>query len=100
MLAVAVKEAKNQLSKYLQKVRNGEVVLITDRGRVVAQLAPPPLMLGESGEDVLVALRRLSRAGVVQLATGEIKSATADLGIELPEGLDAGDLLDEVRADR
>jgi antitoxin (DNA-binding transcriptional repressor) of toxin-antitoxin stability system len=38
MKAVAIKELKNRLSSYLREVRSGEVVLVTDRGRVVAEL--------------------------------------------------------------
>lgn len=41
MKAVAVKELKNRLSSYLREVRNGEVVLVTDRGQVVAELRQP-----------------------------------------------------------
>ena len=41
MKAVAVKELKNRLSSYLREVRDGEVVLVTDRGRVVAELRQP-----------------------------------------------------------
>jgi prevent-host-death family protein len=37
MKAVAVKELKNRLSAYLREVKNGEVVLVTDRGMVVAE---------------------------------------------------------------
>jgi len=36
-----VKELKNRLSAYLREVRGGEVVLVTDRGRVVAELRQP-----------------------------------------------------------
>lgn len=36
-----VREAKSHLSEYLRRVGEGETVLITDRGRVVAQLSPP-----------------------------------------------------------
>lgn len=39
--AVAVKELKNRLSQYLREVSAGEVVLVTDRGRVVAELRRP-----------------------------------------------------------
>ena len=41
MRAVAVKELKNQLSAYLRDVAQGEVFLVTDRGRVVAELRRP-----------------------------------------------------------
>ena len=42
MKAVAVKELKNRLSHYLREVASGEIVLVTDRGRVVAELHRPP----------------------------------------------------------
>jgi antitoxin (DNA-binding transcriptional repressor) of toxin-antitoxin stability system len=41
MKAVAVKELKNRLSQYLREVASGEVVLVTDRGKVVAELRRP-----------------------------------------------------------
>jgi antitoxin (DNA-binding transcriptional repressor) of toxin-antitoxin stability system len=41
MKAVAVRELKNRLSAYLREVAAGEVVLVTDRGRVVAELRRP-----------------------------------------------------------
>ena len=41
MKAVAVKELKNRLSSYLREVRSGEVVLVTDRGQVIAELRQP-----------------------------------------------------------
>lgn len=36
-----VREAKAHLSEYLRRVEEGETVLITDRGRVVAELSSP-----------------------------------------------------------
>lgn len=41
MKAVAVKELKNRLSHYLREVASGEIVLVTDRGKVVAELRRP-----------------------------------------------------------
>jgi prevent-host-death family protein len=40
MTTVGVKELKNRLSEYLRRVSQGEHVVITDRGRPVATLAP------------------------------------------------------------
>jgi antitoxin (DNA-binding transcriptional repressor) of toxin-antitoxin stability system len=39
--AVGLKILKNKLSEYVRLAANGETVLVTDRDRVVAQLAPP-----------------------------------------------------------
>ena len=36
--AVGVRELKARLSEYVRRARDGEVVLVTDRGRVVAEL--------------------------------------------------------------
>jgi len=42
MKAVGVRELKAHLSRYLRDVRDGEVVLVTDRGRVIAELRAAP----------------------------------------------------------
>ena len=41
MKAVGVRDLKAHLSSYLREVAAGEVVLVTDRGRVVAELRMP-----------------------------------------------------------
>jgi prevent-host-death family protein len=40
MKRASISEAKNRLSAYVDRVRGGETILITDRGRPVARLAP------------------------------------------------------------
>jgi antitoxin (DNA-binding transcriptional repressor) of toxin-antitoxin stability system len=41
MRSVGIKLLKNKLSEYVRIAAGGEVVLITDRDRVVAELTPP-----------------------------------------------------------
>ena len=41
MKAIGVRELKAQLSRYLREVQTGEIVLVTDRGRVIAELRSP-----------------------------------------------------------
>ncbi len=41
MRTVGLKVLKNRLSEYIRVVSGGEVVLVTDRDRVVAELRPP-----------------------------------------------------------
>ena len=36
---VGIRELKNELSKYIDRVRGGEEVIVTDRGRPVARLS-------------------------------------------------------------
>jgi len=99
MRAAGVREIKNKLSEYLRLVAEGETVLVTDRGRVVAQLAPPPV----AGAPALTedeALRRLAAAGKVRLARGRIPSPGLGPVGPTPEGIDVDEIMDDVRADR
>jgi antitoxin (DNA-binding transcriptional repressor) of toxin-antitoxin stability system len=41
MRAVGIKILKDRLSEYVRLAASGEVVLVTDRDRVVAELGPP-----------------------------------------------------------
>ena len=46
MSKVGVRELKNQLSRYLKRVQEGEEIIVTEHGRSVARLLPiltPPL---------------------------------------------------------
>lgn len=42
MISAGIKELKNHLSRYLSHVKRGEEVLITERGKVIARIAPEP----------------------------------------------------------
>jgi antitoxin (DNA-binding transcriptional repressor) of toxin-antitoxin stability system len=48
MRTVGLKILKNKLSKFVHLAAAGETVAITDRGRVVAELAPPRRQQHES----------------------------------------------------
>ena len=39
-MEVGVRELRNHLSRYLDRVRDGEEVIVTDRGRAVARVVP------------------------------------------------------------
>ena len=65
MKAVAVRELKTRLSVYLREVAAGEVVLVTDRGRVVAELRRPSAEALPSPAEQ--ALERLVAAGVLTI---------------------------------
>lgn len=41
MKAVGIKILKNKLSEYVKQAAGGEIILVTDRDRVVAELGPP-----------------------------------------------------------
>ena len=51
-MEVGVRELRNNLSRYLDRVREGEEVVVTDRGRAIARVLP---MTGERVLDRLIA---------------------------------------------
>ncbi len=63
MRTVSISEMKNSLSYYIDRVRAGESVLVTDRGVVVARLEPVA-----RGAEVVGRLERLERAGLIERA--------------------------------
>jgi prevent-host-death family protein len=56
---VGTRELKNRLSEYLRRVKAGETVIITDRGRPVGQIVPIQL-------DLTDRLKKLAEAGVIE----------------------------------
>ena len=68
MKKVGSRELKNRLGKYLARVASGEVLIVTDRGKPVAQLGPvPPSANGPQTIDEL--LEKLAAEGHIRLAT-------------------------------
>ncbi len=55
MRAVGLKVLKNKLSEYVRLAAGGEVVLVTDRDRVVAEIVPPPPGRTPMISDVMLA---------------------------------------------
>ncbi len=62
MKTASISQLKNGLSAYVDHVRAGESVLVTDRGVVVARLEPAAV-----GPDPAGRLARLERAGAVRV---------------------------------
>jgi prevent-host-death family protein len=100
METVGIRELKNRLSAYVRKVEAGDVVLVTDRGRVVAELVPPGWR--RPAVDIHPGLLELARRDGLRLPTRpndpelyRRSSTRVDLG-----GLTAQDLIDWERGDR
>lgn len=66
MKQATITEAKNQLSALIDRVRHGETIVITDRGRPVARLMS---VLTGAAEDPDGRLARLERRGGLRLGS-------------------------------
>jgi prevent-host-death family protein len=68
MASIRVSELKAQLSRYLARVRGGEEVVVTDRGRPVARLVP----IAEGNIPDAARLAALERAGLARPGRGRL----------------------------
>ncbi len=90
MESAGVAQLKARLSEYLARVRAGEEVLVTDRGRPVARLVPVAGHVPDN-EAELARLRAMEREGLVRLGSGRLpagffeKERPADPGGRLRE---------------
>lgn len=98
MRTIGVRELKAQLSRTLRDVQRGEHYLVTDRGRVVAELHMP-------GATLAPALSEAERARMEMAATGELRLAEKPrtpirrARVKLPDGT-AAEIIDWLRGDR
>ena len=67
MKTAAVSELKARLSEYLNQVKAGMEVLITDRGKPVARLVPIP-----RSKDLKESLVRMEKQGLIRLGSGKL----------------------------
>ena len=58
MITVGIKQAKSRLAEYLRKVSAGERVVITDRGKPIAEITKPQT----AGNEALEAMVRDGQA--------------------------------------
>lgn len=99
MRVVGVRELKAKLSEYLRDVRRGEVFLVTDRDRVVAELRQPGSRSLPAGDVLERELDDLVDAGEVQAPKlPKAEWSWRPEGAGLPRGT-AGKVLDSLRSD-
>jgi len=84
MAEVGIRELRNHLSRYLDVVRAGDEIVVTDRGAAVARLVP---LDGERTLD------RLVREGIVTPATRKQRRRPTPLDV----GATVSDLVAEQR---
>lgn len=92
MKVANVSELKAKLSKYLARVKAGEEVVVTQRGRAVAKLVPIP----QAEDPELARLRALERRGLVRVGRARVPDRFWGLPLpEDPEGRSLAALLEE-----
>ena len=95
MKKASISEAKNRLSALLDRVRNGQSVIIEDRGIPVARLEP----LGASA-DTDGRIAKLERQGLVRRPRRTLpESFLKTPPPRLPKGLSASAIITAERAD-
>ncbi len=93
-----IRTLKDRLSAFLRDVQRGDVVLVTDRGRVVAEIRQPTVGSPEAS-PVEARARRLVEDGVLKLGLPNTAKAYRRPGIALPDKV-VDDALGWTRGDR
>lgn len=75
MKTAAVSKLKASISEYLSKVKAGEEVIVTDRGKPIAKIVP----LKRDEIKIPSHLLTLERAGLVKIGTGKLPSDFWDI---------------------
>ncbi|MBI4588219.1 MAG: type II toxin-antitoxin system prevent-host-death family antitoxin [Candidatus Rokubacteria bacterium] len=65
MAAVGIRELKNRLSQYLKRVRAGERLVVTERGKPVAIITPPSVTRADRRIEAML------REGIVRWEGGK-----------------------------
>jgi len=98
MRTIGIRELKAKLSEELRAVSRGEVVLVTDRGRVVAELRAPGTAQPSASAGVDRRIEQWLREGRARLDDPDTRASYPVSPLSLPPGT-AARLLDEVRGD-
>ncbi len=81
-MEVGIRELKNHLSRYLDHVRDGDEVVVTDRGRAIARVVPfgnERLLDRLVAEGIVTPARRQKQPTTKPIAT---KGTVSDLVVE------------------
>ena len=97
MTTVGIRELKARLSAYVRRARRGEVIRVTDRGDVVAELRPPSSAQNVPAE--MAGLHELAKRGLLRLGKSNKGVRYPRSPVRLPEGT-AKATLDAEREDR
>jgi prevent-host-death family protein len=95
MTRVGLRELKARLSDYVARAGRGEVVIVTNRNKPIAQLAPI-----EAGNSTLQELWRLAAAGTIQWSGGKPEGVDPHTATKISGTPTLSDLVVEERDER
>lgn len=72
MTEVGIRELRNNLSRYLERIQQGEEVVVTDRGRAIARVLP---VSGERTIDRLIREGKVTPASKPRTLPRRVKAA-------------------------
>ena len=101
MKSVGIKKLKDNLSKYLKLVREGEIVWVTDRDEVIAEIHSPTTPIPDkiSAWDAFISAE--VRKGRILKATNQQPPSLNQINRKNSAiNLDIKKLMDDIRADR
>lgn len=91
MKTASVSKLKASLSEYLRQVKAGEEVLVTERGRPIARIAP-----AESSNALPEHLAEMEKQGLIKVGSGKLPKRFWDLPRPKdPKGLVVKTVLEE-----
>ncbi len=70
MKTIGVAQLKAHLSRYLDQVKHGQEVIVTERGLPIAKIVPLT-----TAEDLEARRQRLAKAGLLELGTGRVRAS-------------------------
>jgi antitoxin (DNA-binding transcriptional repressor) of toxin-antitoxin stability system len=95
MITVGIRDLKNRLSEYLQYVKDGEKIIITEHKKIIAEISIPQEK--EVPSSIEEKLKKLSKDGTIILA--KRKKSCVKLP-KIDEKLDWKSVYSKLRADR
>jgi prevent-host-death family protein len=78
MASVGIRELKARLSRFLARVKQGERITVTDRGRPVAMIGPPAVSALDERIDAMV------RDGTIRWEGGKPRGARRSARLKGP----------------
>jgi len=73
MTKVGIRELKNRLSRYIRLAKQGQTIVVTERGEEAARIVPPAgtQQKTQTVDDIL---KRLAAEGHLRLGTGKFEN--------------------------